>query len=232
MDVILLEGVKWTILRLRGVSAVPIVEDGRLLGIVSTTDILGAPAIARVRDIMTSPVITVSVNDPLDSAARLLADTRVHRVVALENDRVAGILSARDVLVELKNRKVAAPAGTAMSTPVEVVEIGDSIEDATRRLASAAVHGVVVVDGGAPVGVFTHVEALAARKLPPEMRLRPVEEVMSYETICLDIATPMYRAAAYAVSMNVRRILVVEHRRLAGILSCLDLVEAHARAGG
>jgi CBS domain-containing protein len=75
-----------------------------------------------------------------------------------------------------------------------------------------------------PVGVFTHAEALLARRLPPEMRTRPVEEVMSYETICLDRSTPLYRAAAYANSMNVRRILVVEHRRLVGVVSCLDLV--------
>ena len=99
-----------------------------------------------------------------------------------------------------------------------------------QRLAQANVHGIVVVDGTSPVGVFTHAEALSARKLPPALRESPVEDVMSYETICLDVATPLHRAAAYMVAMNVRRILVVEHRRLVGIVSCLDLVDVLARA--
>ena len=117
-----------------------------------------------------------------------------------------------------------------MRMPVESVEVGAPISDAVERLASANVHGIVVVDGSAPVGVFTHAEALAAKKLPPALRESPVEDVMSYETICLDVATPIHRAASYMVSMNVRRILVVEHRRLVGIVSCLDLVDILARA--
>ena len=217
------------VLKLRGISAVPIVEHGNLVGIVSTTDILRSPPVARVRDIMTAPVITVSVDDPLEAAARRLAEARVHRVVAVEGSRVAGVLSARDVLLELKSNKVASPLGSAMTAPATCIDIGESIDAATEMLANAHVHGLVVVDGAMPVGVFTHAEALLARRLPPAMRSRPVEEVMSYETICLDSSTPLYRAAAYAISMNVRRILVVSHRRLVGIASCLDLVEVLAR---
>ena len=218
------------VLRLRGISAVPIVENNALLGIVSTTDILRAPPVARASDVMTTPVVTVSVDDTVDEAARTLATARVHRVVAMEGSHVAGVLSARDLLVELKNRKVTAPLGSAMTTPVASIEIGERIDEAVRQLGNANVHGLVVVDGMAPVGVFTHTEALSARRLCPDFLAAPVEEVMSYETICLDVATPMYRAAAYAISMNVRRILVVEHRRLVGIVSCLDLVDVLARA--
>lgn len=220
------------VLRLRGISAVPIVKNNELLGIVSTTDILRSPPIARASDIMTTPVVTVSVDDTIDEAARTLATARVHRVVAMDGGRVAGILSARDVLLELKQRKVTAPLASAMSTPVESIEIGERIDESIRRLASTNVHGLVVVDAMSPVGVFTHTEALAARRLAPDFLGAPVEEVMSYETICLDAATPMYRAAAHMVSMNIRRILVVEHRRLVGIVSCLDLVDVLARSSG
>jgi CBS domain-containing protein len=217
------------VLRLRGVSAVPIVHRGDLLGIVSTTDLLCAPPLARAKDVMSLPVLTARGDDPLDAAARRLAAGRVHRLVVVDEGRIAGILSARDVLGELRRRKVTNPLRDIMRTPVEAIEMGAPIREAVARLASANVHGIVVVDGCAPVGVFTHAEALAARKLPPELREAPVEEAMSYETICLDVDTPIHRAAAYMVSMNVRRVLVVEHRRLAGIVSCLDLVDVLAR---
>ena len=55
---------------------------------------------------------------------------------------------------------------------------------------------------------------------------------MSQETICLDVETPIYRAAGYGISMNVRRLLVVQGRRLVGIVSALDLVGALAPAEG
>lgn len=218
------------VLRRRAISAVPIVDGSNLLGIVSTTDLLAAPSSARAEDVMSRAVLTAKPEDPLDAAARRLGAGRVHRLVVVEDDRVTGILSARDVLVEMRRRKVTRPLGAIMRTPVESIEIGAPVSDAVLRLARANVHGIVVVDGGSPVGVFTHAEALAARQLPPALRESPVEDVMSYETIFLDVSTPIHRAASYMVSMNVRRILVVEHRRLAGIVSCLDLVDVLARS--
>jgi CBS domain-containing protein len=218
------------VLRLRGVSAVPIVHGGDLVGIVSTTDILRVKGGARAKDVMSTPVLTVQGDEPLDAAARRLAAGRVHRLVVVDRGRVAGILSARDVLEEVRSRKVTEPVGRVMTAPVETIDIGCSIENAVTRLARANVHGLVVVDGAAPVGVFTHAEALAARRLAPRLLDGPVEDVMSYETICLDAATPIYRAAAYAIAMDVRRILVTEHRRLVGIVSSVDLVDVLARA--
>jgi CBS domain-containing protein len=220
------------VLKLRGISAVPVLDKGELVGIVSSTDIVRAPRIARVRDIMTAPVVTVSVDDPLDAAARRLADASVHRVVALEGCRVAGILSARDVLAELKHSKITTPIGEVMSAPVHVIEIGASVAEAIRLLSSANVHGIVVIEGEMPVGVFTHAEALAVRRLSAPVDAGPVEDWMSYETVCLDVSTPVYRAAGYAVSMNIRRMLAVEHRRLVGVVSCLDLVRILARPDG
>jgi CBS domain-containing protein len=117
-----------------------------------------------------------------------------------------------------------------MTPNVETVSIGDSIEYATRKLAATNVHGLVVVDGETPVAVYTHREAMASRTLPAELRQRPVEEVMSYETICLNVDTPVFRAAAYGMAMDVRRFLVVEHRKLTGIVSALDLVATVAFA--
>ena len=88
--------------------------------------------------------------------------------------------------------------------------------------------GLVVVDGKAPVGLFSQLEAIRARALPPPLRQRPVEEIMSYETMSLDVDTPLYRAAGHAVSTRMRRIFVVDGRTLVGIVTGYDL--AHVLA--
>jgi CBS domain-containing protein len=226
------------LLAARSISAVPVVDGDRLVGIVSTTDLVGLAAAASresgdepaARDCMTSPVVTAREGDALDVASRRMVAARVHRLVVVDDaERPRGVLSARDALEVLRRRRVALPIETFMQPEVASVDIGDPIALAVERLAQARVHGLVVTDLGKPVGVFTHAEALASKRLPPSLREGPVEEVMSYETVCLDASTPVFRAAGYAAAMNVRRVLAVRDRRLAGILSVIDLVDALTR---
>lgn len=220
------------VMRLRRISAVPIVRDGALAGIVSSTDVLRAPSTARAAEIMSRAVVTVAEDERVEDAARRFAAGRVHHVVVVAADgrTVSGLLSPRDAIGVLCHRRVVEPIASVMSAPVESIDVGDSISDSFRRLATANVHGLVVVEGGRPVGAFTHTEALAARGLPPLLASRPVEEVMTHETICVDKATPSHRVAAYFASMDLRRILVVDHRQLVGIVSAIDIVDVLARA--
>ncbi|MBX3232545.1 MAG: CBS domain-containing protein [Labilithrix sp.] len=219
-------------------SALPVLDDeGRLAGVVSTTDVVrkvvasSEGSSARASDLMTSPAIVAKPGEPLDDAAWRLVAARAHRLVVVDGDEPIGVLSIRDVLGGLLHRAAPQPIRTIMSRPVETVEVGDSIAKAIHCLAYAGVHGLVVLDGARPVGVFTHAEALAARHLPPLLLEDPVEEVMSYETICFDGATPIDRVAASAATMNVRRVLVVEDKQLAGIVSDVDVVDALSRSG-
>jgi CBS domain-containing protein len=216
-----------------GISSVPVVEDDVVVGIVSSTDLL-ASALGEARlasAIMSSPAIVAHPDEVLDAAAWRMVAARVHRIVVTETDqRVVGVLSARDILEEVMSRSIEDPISTVMRTPVLSIGIGDTIDEALAQLASANVHGLVVVDGMAPVGVFTHTEALASRRLAPGLRAGPVEEMMSDETLCLNVATPIRRAAACAVATNARRILAVQSRHLVGILSPIDLVGVLARA--
>jgi CBS domain-containing protein len=107
---------------------------------------------------------------------------------------------------------------------VETIGLGEPIDAAIAQLTAANVRGLVVVDGDRAVGVFTQIEAIKARALSAELRKTAVEQVMSYETLCLDVSTPLYRAAGHAIQMRVRRILAVEQRRFRGIVTGFDLV--------
>jgi CBS domain-containing protein len=209
------------------ISAVPVTSNDRLVGVVSTTDVLralsrGEPRIT-AKSLIASPALVARPDEPIEAAARRLVASRVHRLVVADGERPVGILSTRDLYEEILTRRPTQPIRGIMTTPVETVDIGASIDVATRLLTLRNVHGLVVLDMATPVGVYTHREAIAARLLPRELRERPIEQVMSYETICLNVDTPIFRAAAYGSAMNVRRFLVVDHKQLVGIVSSLDL---------
>ncbi|HEU4532747.1 MAG TPA: CBS domain-containing protein [Polyangiaceae bacterium] len=225
-----------------GVSAALVaLPDGRLCGVVSTTDLLralptrspgGAEPARAVRDLMRSPVVAVGAGAPVREAAALMVRHRIHRVVVAEGGRGAAVLTTHDLMRAALRSRLDAPLGAVMSAPVETIDVGEPIAEAVRRLEAANVRGLVVVDGAWPVGVFTHTEALRTRHLAPPLLETPVEQVMSYETICLDVKTPLYRVAGHFVQMNVRRVLAVEARSLRGIASGFDLARAVAGEAG
>jgi CBS domain-containing protein len=120
--------------------------------------------------------------------------------------------------------KIRIPLSEVMTREVDSIDLGMPVDEAIERLDDANVRGLIVVDGRWPVGVFTHAEALRALALPPSMRKVPVEEVMSYETVCLAVGTPLYRVASQARELRVRRILAVDERSVRGIATGFDLL--------
>ncbi len=81
------------------VSAVPVVDRGGLpVGVVSEADLIGARPDTVARELMTSPVHTVSEDAPLPAAATALTAAGVRRLFVTAHDRLVGVLSRRDLL--------------------------------------------------------------------------------------------------------------------------------------
>lgn len=119
----------------RRISAVPVLENGRLVGILSEADLLRRHEIGtdcpeqsgswwqrllrrgdsmeeyiksharRARDVMTREVIAVTANTPLAEVADLLHARRIKRVPVLERGRLAGIVSRSDIVRALAVRR-------------------------------------------------------------------------------------------------------------------------------
>jgi CBS domain-containing protein len=106
------------------------------------------------------------------------------------------------------------------------VQATDPVATAINRLDQSRVSGLVVLDHGAPAGLFSQIEALSARDLSPQTA---VEEVMSFSLLTLPVATPLFRAAAFAASARARRLLALDGPTVAGILTGLDFAKATAR---
>ena len=103
------------------------------------------------------------------------------------------------------------------------VRASEPISLATDRLERANISGLIVVDDGWPVGLFSQREALEARDCPRDTR---VDEAMRSAMLALDVETPLYRAAAQAAELQVRRIIAMKHRSIEGILTGIDLARS------
>jgi CBS domain-containing protein len=116
-----------------------------------------------------------------------------------------------------------------MSAPILAVETTTELGSAIERLSTAGVAGLVVLEDGRAVGLFTQVEALEARELP---LFTPVEEAMTQSLVCLPVDTALFRAAGFTLATRARRVLAVEHHHVRGILTGLDFARALAAPSG
>ena len=93
----------------------PIVDaDGNVTGIVSSNDLMKvftdakyrnislnsdeADKLINIPDIMTTSVITVSPTDTIRHAAKLLTDNRIMAMPVLDNGKLVGIVTVRDLV--------------------------------------------------------------------------------------------------------------------------------------
>jgi CBS domain-containing protein len=103
-------------------------------------------------------VVTAEPEDSLGSIARLMEQQNVGAVVIVENHRPVGILTDRDLALELGARGASPKtfAVRAMTSPVETIGHKENVFTATQLMKTSHVRRLPVVDDdGCLVGIVT-----------------------------------------------------------------------------
>lgn len=100
------------IMKTEDVGAVPVVDDGQLVGMLTDRDI-AIRAVAEgldgqnvnVGDVASRDPISVEAEQDLDEALRLMAQHQVRRLPVVEDGRLVDILAQADVALEAKEKQ-------------------------------------------------------------------------------------------------------------------------------
>jgi len=94
------------------IGSLPVVENGRLVGIVTDRDIVvraiaeGADASTSISAAMTADVFSVRPDDFVFEAIRLMADKKVRRIPVVSDDgKLAGIIAMADIALEVEDER-------------------------------------------------------------------------------------------------------------------------------
>lgn len=81
------------------ISGAPVVDrDGRVLGLISNSDLLRARPRDTVTDLMTPFLVNVSPEDSVVKVMKAMVPARIHRVVVTENGAPVGIITSLDLV--------------------------------------------------------------------------------------------------------------------------------------
>ncbi len=132
-------------------------KDGKLVGIVSERDLLHAsPSDAtslsiwelnylltdiRIKDVMTTELVTVEYDTPVEIAARIMADSKIGGVPVMKNGELAGIITETDLFKIFLEMLGAYTEGVRVTVvipniPGELSQITTAIRDAGGNIIS------------------------------------------------------------------------------------------------
>lgn len=107
------------------VGPLPVCDGRRVLGMITDRDLTVRataegrdPNTTRVREVMTSEVLTCTEDDDVKDAAKLMQKEQVRRLLVLDRDKqLAGIVSIGDLAVEAGNDKLIGQTLEQISEP-------------------------------------------------------------------------------------------------------------------
>jgi CBS domain-containing protein len=87
------------------VGSLLIEDEGKITGIVTEGDIsmaqyvFGTTSSSTVKEIMTSPVVSIDPNSSILDAAELMDRKQIHKIPVIEDGKLVGIISATDLIM-------------------------------------------------------------------------------------------------------------------------------------
>lgn len=163
------------------IRALPVMKDGKLVGIVTRRGLLRTdiPALnenawttdidlkdAVVEEIMTKNPITVPASGPLPKAARVMLENKITAIPVVDDNRaMIGIITTSDIfrfiLAELPDLKLDLRAREYMTSHVVTLGPDDSLLEAHRLMGAERIRALPVVEDGELKGIITRTDLLS-----------------------------------------------------------------------
>lgn len=149
-----------------------------------------------VRDAMTKNPVTCAANTPLREAVGLLRKLHVGGLPVMEGDELVGILTESDILAQLETKRLSDDLW--LPSPLEIIEV--------------------------PVREYINWEK--TKHALTNIGDTPVKKVMTHRVITATEEMDIEAAAALMLKEGIARLPVVRGKKLVGILTRADIVQA------
>jgi len=224
------------------VSGLPVVDNARLVGIISEKDVLGLMYKTKflpgaVKDYMSEPVKSFDIQASVAEIGACLLKNSFRRVTILRDDVLAGVISRSD-LIRYGAPRLAPPteaercaseqeiplAQDVMQCGLLTVRKQTPLHEAANILATRHITGLPVVDEALQLlGIITEKDVLRAI-FASENKGQTVAELMTENVTSFSQTDSMFDVCDCLINNDFRRVPILDQGRLVGLISRADII--------
>ena len=220
----------------RRIGSLVVVQYGTPVAIVTERDLLSKVLACgldlektSVSDVMSFPLIKICPDLEIRDAARIMIRKK-GRLAVFQCGLMCGIITASDLIREMPDAPETSLNVDDFMTR-EVVFVNDDVRigEVAQIMGKKRIGSVIVTEQGTPRGIFTERDLLStmiAKGLSLDV---PAGEVCSPMLVSAPAGISIHEAARAMATKHIRRLPLVKKKKVAGIITARDLVEAYAR---
>ncbi|MBN2251220.1 MAG: CBS domain-containing protein [Candidatus Altiarchaeota archaeon] len=227
-----------SIIRKHGYRALPVLEKGRLAGIVSRGDILRVTANKTnitVKGLMTKNLTTVSEGTDLCTAAKKIIKSGAKQLLVADEGELRGIVSSVDILkgfIKNEDAPVKEKIADIMKESACTCTPEDEIAGILDMMHADGLSGLPVVKNKKVIGVVTRMNVIKKganiSKESGKTRKTSVGKIMTTPAAAVNPETKVREAAQLMVQKSIVLLPVVDNKgSLLGTVDIEDVLQAY-----
>jgi len=216
------------------VSCLVVMNDGRVAGILTEKDLLKGVGgrnrafhALRVSDQMSSAVKLISPDASIVEAGRIMETNRIRRLPVVQDGQLVGIVTQTDITRGLISLTPLRCVADIMTRRVTAVAADATIAEAARVMSSCNISCLIVMIRGEVAGILSEKDVLrrvvAVHKDPTQTR---VTDIMSFPVVAVPRTFSVLSASKKMETMRLHRLVVMEDKKVYGILTQTDIMRA------
>lgn len=187
------------------------------------------PKSVRVKEVMSSPLITISPTATIKKAAQTMI-AKKGRLTVFKEGKLVGVITASDLIRSLPDvPETELTVDDIMTKPVATSEGGATVGEIAKRMGKERIGSVIITQRKKPIGIFTERDLLTTFLAKGKSLNTKVSGVASSPLVTVPSGTHVHRAAYTMASKHIRRLPVVKDDKIVGIVTARDLVEAYSK---
>ena len=167
-----------------------------------------------VKDLLTPPV-TVSPTESVSKAIGLLRESNAYEVLVVQENEFKGLVTIRDIL---KVSNITSARISNLTTRIPQLSEDDTVSKAAKIMTDHRIRAIPVLDKGRLIGELTAISI--CERMSEQGRLNlTAAGIMTPNPLSLREDDSVSKARTMMIQENIDHLPVIDHRRIAGILT-------------
>jgi CBS domain-containing protein len=221
------------------ISCLVVADEGRILGVLSERDFLKKVPLSKavftmkVKDIMTANPVTVPRSMKLPEAVALMKAKGFRRLIVAEDGKMLGIVTQTDFTKTISKIFTSFPSiaeltcGHVMTKKVLTVTPKETVAQAKQKMLKVDCGAIIIVDkvsNPEPLGIFTEYDiVMQFYDQHGKLEMRDISHFMRKYVRATAATTSLFEANRLMLSKNMRRLLIVDDKKIIGIVTQTDI---------